>query len=358
MNSILSLSKETSMVEKDEGIPLIDFDRFLHGNEAEQRHVSAQIGRACEQIGFFYLTNFGFTAEQFDRVYHQAKIFFDQTLEKKMHLFIGSSTINRGYTPFLEEKLAPQGDWKEAFDFAYELDENDPDRIHRHASLYGPNRWPTDLPGPSISPFTLVTIFLLHLHLGFRECLYEEFYLSVVQLGLKLLEAFALALGLERDHFRGMFAEKPMVTMRIIHYPSSNEPNQIGCGEHTDYECFTLLSQTNQSALQILRADGRWIDAPPIPKTFVVNIGDLMQRWTNDRFRSTVHRVINLTGEDRFSIPIFFGPNYFTLISPLFQDRDQDDDDEAKKKYPTILAGHYLEQRFDQTYQYRMNNNN
>jgi len=142
--------------------------------------------------------------------------------------------------------------------------------------------------------------------------------------------------------------QKAMVTMRLLHYspqPIIIDQDQLGCGKHTDYECFTLLSQSNQSGLQILNHHGEWINALPIPNTFVVNIGDLMQRWTNDRFKSTIHRLINTSGTHRYSIPDFFGRNYFVQIKSLINDQTS--------KYPTVIAGQYLTQRFDDTYHYR-----
>lgn len=162
-----------------------------------------------------------------------------------------------------------------------------------------------------------------------------------------MLEAFALALHLPADHFRDMCG-KPMVTMRLLRYPPQpvvEDEDQLGCGAHTDYECFTLLSQSNHSGLQVLNSQGNWVDAPPIANTFVVNIGDLMQRWTNDQFTSTTHRVINTSGAERYSIPVFFGPNFFAEIRSLIVDQTP--------KYDPVLAGRYLIQRFDDTYQYR-----
>lgn len=186
--------------------------------------------------------------------------------------------------------------------------------------------------------------------IGFRECIYDEFYLNMLSLGEKLFESFALYFNLPIKYFKNL-CEKPMVTMRLLHYPSQmviEDQDQLGCGAHTDYECFTLLYQTNQTALQILNKDNKWINAIPIDNTFVVNIGDLMQRWTNDLFKSTIHRVINQNQTERYSIPVFFGPNYFTQIKPLINYEEN--------KYETIQAGDYLIERFNQTYQYRQKN--
>jgi isopenicillin N synthase-like dioxygenase len=169
----------------------------------------------------------------------------------------------------------------------------------------------------------------------------------MVSLGHQVLEAFALSLNLPSNYFKSM-CQKPMVTMRLLHYPPQPiilDPDQLGCGAHTDYECFTLLSQSNQSGLQVLNNQGEWINASPIENTFVVNIGDLMQRWTNDLFKSTIHRVINTSGTTRYSIPVFFGPDYFAEIKSLINDQTS--------KYPPVIAGEYLTQRFDDTYHYR-----
>jgi isopenicillin N synthase-like dioxygenase len=169
----------------------------------------------------------------------------------------------------------------------------------------------------------------------------------MVCLGHQLLEAFALSLNLPLNYFKSMCL-KPMVTMRLLYYPSQPivvDEDQLGCGAHTDYECFTLLSQSNQSGLQVLNSNGEWINAIPIENTFVVNIGDLMQRWTNDQFKSTVHRVINTSGTTRYSIPVFFGPDYFAQIKCLINDEIP--------KYEPVIAGEYLTQRFNDTYRYR-----
>ena len=311
-------------------IPVIDFGPFLNGNIDDRRRISSEIGDACRDVGFFYLSNHGISPRVIDAVYDQAKHFFAQSIEEKMKIYIGSCPCanNRGYTPMFEEKLSIKGDLKEGFDLALELPIDDRDRLERHATLYGPNVWPENLP-------------------GFRQCVYDHYYLSMLALSHRLLEAFALALSLPETYFCGMF-DKPMVTMRLLHYPCQPaviDADQLGCGAHTDYECFTILSQSNEEGLQVLSKQGQWIDALPMAETFVVNIGDLMQRWTNDQFRSTVHRVINRSGRDRYSIPLFFGPNYFTRIDSLMND--------SSNKYESIVAGDYLTKRFDETYQYR-----
>jgi isopenicillin N synthase-like dioxygenase len=130
-------------------IPLIDFDPFLNGTDEDRRRVSLEIGDACRNVGFFYLSNHGISSSIIQNVYQQAKHFFSQSIEDKMKLYIGSSPYgnNRGYTPMFEEKLSSKGDLKEGFDLAMELPHDDKDRIERGASLYGPNLWPENLDG-------------------------------------------------------------------------------------------------------------------------------------------------------------------------------------------------------------------
>jgi isopenicillin N synthase-like dioxygenase len=173
----------------------------------------------------------------------------------------------------------------------------------------------------------------------------------MMTLGRKLFAAFALALGLAEDYFEPMITA-PTRAQRIVYYPSQNgviDEDQIGIGAHSDYECFTILAQHEVPALQVLNTAGEWIAAPPIPGTFVVNIGDQMARWSNDLFASTIHRAINTTGRARYSIPFFLGTNYDTLIDALPGCITP----ERPRKYAPVIAGDYVQSRFDATYGYR-----
>lgn len=137
-------------MSSNETIPIIDFDLFLNGTDEDQKRISLEIHDACTKTGFFYLFNHGIDQNLIENVYHQSERFFNQTIDEKMKIFIGSSPYgnNRGYTPMFEEKLSLKGDLKEGFDLALELSENDEDRIKHSAHLlYGPNVWPENLPG-------------------------------------------------------------------------------------------------------------------------------------------------------------------------------------------------------------------
>jgi len=186
--------------------------------------------------------------------------------------------------------------------------------------MSGPNAWPSSIPGLKA---TLAT-----------------YYGHILTLARRLIRLFAQVLELPETYFDHMF-KIPGAMCRILHYPPQPPSSTtLGIGAHTDIECFTILCQGTQPALQILNTDGEWLAAPPITGTFVVNIGDMLSYWSNDLFISTVHRVLNITGEERYSIPFFMGPNYETLVEPL-----ESCIKAGKKNYDSILAGDYVFRR-------------
>lgn len=172
---------------------------------------------------------------------------------------------------------------------------------------------------------------------------------AAVRLGLKLFPLLALALGLPEDFFADK-TTKPAAIMRILHYPPQDGPvddRVIGIGAHTDYEIFTILYQHSDiQALQVLNSAGKWINAPPIPGTLVVNLGDQLARWTNDVFKSTVHRAINRSGIRRYSIPLFFGTDYDVTVEALPSCVSSN----YPAKYAPIKAGDYVKSRLEATY--------
>lgn len=148
------------------------------------------------------------------------------------------------------------------------------------------------------------------------ESLMEQHYVDMQALALTLLRAITVALGIERDFFDTRFVE-PVSVLRMIHYPpchTASSEEQQGAGAHTDYGRITLLYQDAAGGLQVRNVKGEWIDAPPIDRTFVVNLGDMMMRWRNDRYLSTPHRVISPLGVDRYSMPFFAEPPPDTAI--------------------------------------------
>ncbi|NHN88616.1 isopenicillin N synthase family dioxygenase [Acetobacter conturbans] len=313
-------------------IPMIDLAGMMSRDAAVRREVGEAVRRACTEVGFFYVCHHGVDPQSLARCYAVSKAFFMLSEAEKCEIHIRNSENHRGYGPLLEENTNPdsQGDLHEAFDLAGDIPQTDPD-VLAGKRLYGPNLWPRH---PA----------------GFRDAVLEC-RSALVGLGHTIFRAFALALGLEEDYFQPL-VEKPCAHMRILRYPPQKgviNEKQIGIGAHSDYECFTILHQNGESALQVLNAAGTWIEAPPIPGTFVINVGDMMARWTNDLFCSTLHRVINRSGKERYSIPLFFGPNFDTIISPLPSCQDAD----HPPLYPPVKAGDYVLSRFDETYVYR-----
>jgi isopenicillin N synthase-like dioxygenase len=171
----------------------------------------------------------------------------------------------------------------------------------------------------------------------FRPALYK-YYMHILDFSRRLLRVFALALDLPEDSFDSI-ATFPMAAVRAIHYPPQEVESDVGIGAHTDYSWFTLVCQTEEPALEVLNGNGIWVPATPIPRTFVVNIGDFLKLVTGGTWQSTVHRVRNMTGKERFSMPFFFRPNEDAKISVLEAFRD------PEKSYVEIGVGEYVANR-------------
>lgn len=307
-------------------IPIIEMSA-MHGDDlgAKQR-LADEIFRACTEVGFFYIKHHGVSQDAIDRLLAASRDFFDQDIAVKMKVDITNSSVNRGYIPLYGEKNNEhdKGDIKETFDVAVDIDENDPDYLSGNP-LYGPNQWPEDLP-------------------HFNTAL-KTYFNEISELCVKLYRAFALSLGLPEDYFLGML-DKPLDILRLLRYPPQpvvEDDAQIGTGAHSDFDCFTVLHQDPVGGLQVLNSRGEWIDALPIDGTFLINVGDMLERWTNGRFVSTVHRVINRSDSERFSAVFFAAPSYSTQIECLPSCCSEDN----PAKYSAIKAGDYIVSRYE-----------
>ena len=316
-----------------EEIPVIDF-AAMHGDDpAAKAAVGEAVRDACTNAGFFYAINHNVPRDIIDATFSAAHRFFDLPMHEKQSISVEKSDAMRGYTPLLGENTDPDnnGDLHEGFDLALDLPETDPDVV---AGVFGyaPNQWPNGLD-------------------GFREAL-MAYHDAAREFGTSIFQAFALALELPENYFADAIT-KPMAHMRVLHYPDQNsaqDEKQIGIGAHSDYECFTILCTDDVPALQVLNQEGKWIQAPPMKDAFIVNVGDLMARWTNNYFQSTVHRAINSSGKRRYSIPFFFGVNSQEVVEVLSSCQS----DENPPKYKPITAGDYIRSRFDDTYAHRI----
>lgn len=312
-------------------LPLIDIAPLYGTDNAAWRDVATQIDAACRDWGFFYITGHGIPSERIDALLAAAKAFFALPEAEKLKIDITRTAHHRGYGAIATEQLDPTqpSDLKETFDMGFHMAADHPE-VLAGKPLRGPNRHP-DLPGWAA---------LMELH-----------YADMQALAQTLLRAIALALGIERDFFDARFAE-PISVFRMIHYPprhTARSADQPGAGAHTDYGCVTLLYQDDAGGLQVRNVNGEWIDAPPIAGSFVVNIGDMMARWSNDRYTSTPHRVISPLGVHRYSMPFFAEPHPDTEISCLPNCSSADN----PPKYPPVTSAEYLLSRFADTYAYR-----
>jgi isopenicillin N synthase-like dioxygenase len=318
-----------------DSLPLIDIEGLFSQHLADRQAVADKVGEACRTIGFLYIKNHRVPQSFLDRVYRVADEFFSLPDEQKLQYEIDRFGRHRGYVAIggttADSHDQTAFDLHEAYEVSLELPDTDPDYLAGNI-MYGPNIW-SDRPS------------------DFRSAIYSYFE-SMLSLGRLLFHCFALALDLPETYFDDKIT-KPMAQLRVLHYPpqvGAINPKHLGVGAHTDYECFTILAQS-APGLQVQNSLGQWIEAPPIPGTFVINIGDVMARWTNDIFTSTVHRVINKTGEKRFSLPFFFGANYDAVVECLESCQSQ----ERPARYPSITAGECTVENITAAYSYRKN---
>ncbi|QXZ08547.1 isopenicillin N synthase family oxygenase [Comamonas sp. Y33R10-2] len=274
-------------------LPIIDISGLRSPDPVDQHLVAEQLRQACEQRGFFYITGHGIDPALIQSVFSASQLFFDLPMIEKLAVDKKHSVCNRGYEPLKAQTLevgAPP-DLKESFYVGTEVAANDP-RVLAKRFNTGPNQWPENM--------------------GDFRGVMQSYYQAAYDLGATLVRGLALSLSVPISHFDG-YLKEAAATLRLLHYPpqpANPEAGEKGCGEHTDFGGVTLLLQDDAGGLQVWDKVSRsWIDAPPVPGAFTVNIGDLFARWTNDRYVSTLHRVINVSGRERYSVPFFFTGN-------------------------------------------------
>ncbi|GAB3777256.1 isopenicillin N synthase family oxygenase [Ramlibacter monticola] len=282
--------------------PVIDVSALVDARASQAGKLGAAraIDAAAREWGFFYAQHHGVDAALVDRVVSQARAFFALDEVRKLRIPMSAGGLAwRGYFPAGGELTSGRPDWKEGLYLGSELGPDHP-RVRAGVILHGPNLWP-DLP-------------------GFRETVLA--YLDAMSaLGQALMRGCALGLGVPESYFAEHDTADPLLLLRFFNYPTRAAPENLdvqwGVGEHTDYGLLTMLWQDDAGGLQV-RTDTGWVDAPPIPGTFVCNIGDMLDRMTGGRWRSASHRVaVNTSGRDRLSIPLFFDPDFDTVIAPV-----------------------------------------
>lgn len=301
-------------------IPLIDIGPLADpAGQGLERAVGA-IADACETAGFFYVTGHGVPIAQVEAVFAAADWFFALPQPERDALDVARSPNFRGYVPMGITGPGVPRRMLEAFQMMLELGPDDPD-VRAGSIMHGPNVWPPDAP-------------------EFRAAM-TAYYTAMTSLSDRLLAGFARALGLEPGHFREFF-RKPLTQLRLLHYPPQPPQDRdavLGVEAHTDTGAFTILAQDETGGLEVRNRAGRWIEATPIAGSFVVNIADMMQRWTNGRFVSTPHRVANRGHSGRISIPFFANPDYEAVVSPLPGCVPAG----AEPAYPPLACGPYVE---------------
>ena len=309
------MSNVTAAPPTGKNLPIIDMSSLQTGIGIKE--LAGKVNEACKGTSFFLVANHGIPENIIDSAMQASRLFFEQPIEARMKSL--KDEFHRGYLPFGTTQYPGQGpDLKDTFDVGIDLPLDDP-QVKAGLPLHGPNQWP-DLE-------------------NFRTPV-ETYFTAIHQLGLQLLEVFALSLNIDQQFFTQYYT-KPTVLMRMMHYlpqSSSLSSNSIGATAHTDFGLMTILNQDNLGGLEIQLLDGSWISAPSIPGTFVVNIGQLMARWTNDVYKATTHRVINRSNKERYSIPFFFNPNHYAKVQCIPSCQSP----ERPPKYSDVLAGEHI----------------
>ncbi len=306
------------------GIPIVD----ISGADA-----STALGHALEHIGFAYITGHGIPPALNEGAFAASRAFHASPLEKKRSLAINAA--HRGYMAMATSTIVTsrvarvtQPNLSESLMIMHEVADGDP-RLGE--PLQGPNQYPDWLP-------------------DFRAPI--DAYIEAVEgVARRVIRLIAVSLDLPETALDRHF-ERPTTFLRLLHYPPHPEDalgDQFGSAPHTDYGIITLLAQDDRGGLEVRPRGGEWIAAPPIPGSLVLNVADMLARWTNDRFVSTPHRVLNQGGGDRYSIPFFFDTDMDAIVECLPTCTGPGN----PPRYEPVRYGDYLMDRLDRNYAYR-----
>ncbi len=283
-------------------IPLLDIGPYLTGEPGARAALASAIETTCEDTGFLVIANHGIDPDLIDETFAAAAAFFDLPEARKMPLKVGD--LNIGYLPYGAQivrtskvHVNTQPNLSESFYIVNDLTRDDP-RIMSGDPLYGLNKWPQGVDG-----FKTATLAYMR---------------AMRPLAEQMVSVIGTSLGLEDDYFVERFKE-PTTTLRLIRYPRHDTAadNQFGFAPHIDTNFLTLLARSALPGLEVRTRQGEWIRPPNIPNTFVVNTGEMLGRYANDRYVPTPHRVVNDNNALRHAIPFFFGPGLEAIIEPV-----------------------------------------
>ena len=284
-------------------IPVIDYGPYFAGEKGALERVAAEVAEACENIGFFYAVNHGVSERLIDRAFAASRRFHALPLPQKLALRLNDNNI--GYLPVNASvqgastvHRATRPNQNESFFISHDRGPGHTDVI-AGKPLRGRNQWPVQLPEIRADMMA---------YFGALGAMCD-----------RMLPPFAAALGMPADFFAPFFADEAHATLRFLHYPPqvTVEDNLFGQGPHTDNSFMTALARTEVPGLAVRLPSGEWFPPPIIPGTFLINLGNIMRRWSNDRFLSTPHGVLNESGTDRYSIAYFHSPNPDRVIECL-----------------------------------------
>ena len=316
--------ESTRKVSADD-IPIIDVGPLVNGDAAGEKRVVKQMVEAYRTLGFCYIKNHGIPQELIDRAFAAMPTFFELPEEEKKKI-----TINRNQRGWIGMNGQVQLHGKipnlsESFIFGLDLPADHPRRLSG-LPFYDTNQWPESLP-------------------EFRSTM-EEYWRAVRALAPRLMRGLALAMRQDPDYFADK-CQTPPSYVRCVTYPAAEGPfnGRFGSGPHTDTNALTILAQDDVGGLQIRTLDGDWIDAPSIPGTYVLNIGDMVMRFTNGFFKSTPHRVVS-GSRRRYSMPFFFGFDSDVAIEPLPEFCSP----ENPPRFEKVIWGEYALRSFSRQY--------
>jgi isopenicillin N synthase-like dioxygenase len=324
-------------MSRDAAFPVFDLARFEQGSPAEKQAGGAEVDAVCRETGFLAVSSHGVPEATIRDIWTKAEVFFAQPLERKL-------TARAPYPGYPYGYLAPE---TESLARSRGVDAP-PDQ--KESFNGGPEHAPAGMSDPEALGFCFAATIWPETPAGFREA-WRAYYAAMESLAARIMRVFAAALTLPEDFF-GPFLAAPVSALRALNYPALTappRPGQIRAGAHTDYGSLTiLLPQAESRGLEILAPDGRWVEVAAPPGAFVVNIGDLMARWTNDRWTSTLHRVVipdDGGSVRRQSFAFFHQPDWDAEIVPI----DACLRPGVAPKYPPVRSGPYLMNKFKAT---------